>query len=570
MTAQTPLIDIRPDHWEIVRSILQKNVPHHAVWAFGSRATWKAKEYSDLDLAIITDRPLSLDVSASLSDDFSESDLPWRVDLVDWATTSEAFRKIIERDKVVIQEKRKSLGMANEWCNTTLGRSFQINPTRSIRKGQTTPFIPMDILLEHGRAPTQIAEREFTGSGTKFQNGDTLIARITPCLENGKTAFIQSLPKDVVAHGSTEYIVLTGKLGHSDNLFAYYVARSPEFRSYAIGHMEGTSGRQRVPSSAVEKFPLVLPPLHEQRAIAHILGTLDDKIELNRKQNETLEAMARALFKAWFVDFEPVRAKMEGYVGARFIAPNPDDMGADHSGTSHLGAVRSDAVHWGDIHLGAGHLGAINRAPTGWPKNIIDLFPDRLVESELGEIPEGWKVGTLEELLVLQRGFDLPAKERVAGAYSIIAASGNNGTHNQMMTKGPGVITGRSGVLGKVFLELADFWPLNTTLWVKEFRTASPCYAYELLCGLGLHRFNAGSAVPTLNRNHVHGLPQIIPSPKCVNAYESVAMSLHQRVREFNEQTHSLTQLRDTLLPKLISGELRIPDAEDFLRERGL
>lgn len=103
MTPEAPLIDIRPDHWDIVRRILQKHVPHFSVWAFGSRAKWTAKPYSDLDLAIITDKPLTLDVSASLSDDFSESDLPWKVDIVDWATTSESFRKMIERDKVEVQ-----------------------------------------------------------------------------------------------------------------------------------------------------------------------------------------------------------------------------------------------------------------------------------------------------------------------------------------------------------------------------------------------------------------------------------------------------------------------------------
>ena len=103
MTPETPPIDMCPDHWDIVRRILQKHVPHFSVWAFGSRAKWTAKPYSDLDLAIITDKPLSLDVSASLSDDFSESDLPWKVDIVDWATTSESFRKMIERDKVMVQ-----------------------------------------------------------------------------------------------------------------------------------------------------------------------------------------------------------------------------------------------------------------------------------------------------------------------------------------------------------------------------------------------------------------------------------------------------------------------------------
>ena len=104
MKPSSPLIDLQPDHWAIVREILQRNVPQYEVWAFGSRATRTAKKFSDLDLAIITDTPLSLDVSASLSNDFSESDLPWKVDVVDWATTSESFRNIIEQAKVVVQQ----------------------------------------------------------------------------------------------------------------------------------------------------------------------------------------------------------------------------------------------------------------------------------------------------------------------------------------------------------------------------------------------------------------------------------------------------------------------------------
>jgi type I restriction enzyme S subunit len=103
MNQAIPDIDIDPIHWAIVRAILRKHVPQCEVWAFGSRAKGKTKEFSDLDLAIIHDKPLSLDVSASLSDEFSGSDLPWKVDIVDWAITSEAFRKIIEQDKVVVQ-----------------------------------------------------------------------------------------------------------------------------------------------------------------------------------------------------------------------------------------------------------------------------------------------------------------------------------------------------------------------------------------------------------------------------------------------------------------------------------
>ena len=106
--SDTPsLIDIRPDHWIIVRDILRKHVPQYTVWAFGSRARRTAKPFSDLDLAILTDQPLPLDVSATLAEDFSESDLPYKVDLVDWAMTAETFRQIIERDKVVVQRREK-------------------------------------------------------------------------------------------------------------------------------------------------------------------------------------------------------------------------------------------------------------------------------------------------------------------------------------------------------------------------------------------------------------------------------------------------------------------------------
>ena len=104
---ERPLIDVRPDLWDIVRGILQAHVPQYEVWSFGSRAKWQAKPYSDLDLAVITDQPLSLEVSTALSAAFAESDLPWRVDVVDWATTSETFRRIIQRDRVVVQRPGK-------------------------------------------------------------------------------------------------------------------------------------------------------------------------------------------------------------------------------------------------------------------------------------------------------------------------------------------------------------------------------------------------------------------------------------------------------------------------------
>ena len=282
----------------------------------------------------------------------------------------------------------------------------------------------------------------------------------------------------------------------------------PYFTGTTIKHLTG---------KAIAALEVPLPPIGTQRAMVDVLWRLDDRITLLRETNATLEAIAQALFKSWFVDFDPVRAKAEG------------------------------------------------RQPKGMDATTAALFPNTFEESELGLVPMGWEIGQLQDLLVLQRGFDLPAAERTEGGYPLIAASGPSGTHHIAMAKGPGVVTGRSGVLGKVFLTLEDYWPLNTTLWVKEFKRATPCYAFELLRLLDFASFNAGSAVPTLNRNHVHSLRYVLPPIELVKAYEGTALSIHQRVLENNRQAQTLTQLRDTLLPRLISGQLRLPDDDALL-----
>ncbi|MCY7371909.1 MAG: restriction endonuclease subunit S, partial [Polaromonas sp.] len=404
-------------------------------------------------------------------------------------------------------------GMSFEWTNTTLAEFAEINPKRPIAKGTLASFVDMAALPAHSRdvSLTDVVQRPFTNGGAKFANGDTLVARITPCLENGKTAMVSGLPAGRNAHGSTEFIVL-GPRSDDDRNFLYYLARSEDFRTYAISRMEGTSGRQRVPNSAVGQYAFSCPRKSVRKEIGNFLCALDDRITLLRETNATLEAIAQALFKSWFVDFDPVRAKMEG------------------------------------------------RAPESMDEATAALFPDGLEESALGLVPRGWRVGTLQDLLLLQRGFDLPSDDRVPGDFPIIAASGPSGTHNISIAKAPGVVTGRSGILGRVFLELDDYWPLNTTLWVREFRAATPCYAYELLRLLDLKSFNAGSAVPTLNRNHIHSLPYLVPPHNCVIAYELIAMQLHERARLNDEQSQTLATLRDTLLPRLISGQLRLPD----------
>ena len=179
-------------------------------------------------------------------------------------------------------------------------------------------------------------------------------------------------------------------------------------------------------------------------------------------------------------------------------------------------------------------------------------------ESELGRIPEGWSVGKLQDVIVLQRGFDLPVKNRTAGAIPIISATGGNGTHNEAKVKGPGVITGRSGSIGTVIYTHGDYWPLNTTLWGKSFPLGSTLFAFYTLSSIDLKGFNAGAAVPTLNRNDIHSLPVAIPSKTALSSFDQLVGPMHKLMDRLRHKNINLRAQRDLLLPKMVSGEIDV------------
>ena len=189
----------------------------------------------------------------------------------------------------------------NGWRECSLGEIAQINPTEKLVKGSIAKKIDMAALQPFTKKPQYVLTEPFNG-GMKFKNGDTVIARITPCLENGKTAYIDIFHDKEVGFGSTEYIVLREKDGLSDKEFLYYFATSSVFRDVAILSMTGSSGRQRVQTDVVTNHVFEIPPLPEQKAIAAVLSSLDDKIDLLHRQNQTLEAMAQTLFRQWFIE----------------------------------------------------------------------------------------------------------------------------------------------------------------------------------------------------------------------------------------------------------------------------
>ncbi len=179
--------------------------------------------------------------------------------------------------------------------------------------------------------------------------------------------------------------------------------------------------------------------------------------------------------------------------------------------------------------------------------------------------PRKWKRGVLKDVVVLQRGFDLPKKARTPGPFPVFAATGKHGTHVHAKVKGPGVVTGRSGSLGTVVYIDEDFWPLNTTLWGKEFPLDSPIYAFFVLSSLDLASYNSGAAVPTLNRNDVHNLPLTLPEPDILRRFEEVVQPMFLQGRLMDRKNANLRAQRDLLLPKLVSGEIDVNVAEAAL-----
>jgi len=193
---------------------------------------------------------------------------------------------------------------------------------------------------------------------------------------------------------------------------------------------------------------------------------------------------------------------------------------------------------------------------------VLFRFPGhdkvKMVPSPLGPIPTGWEVGRLDDVIVLQRGFDLPKIQRVDGAVPIYAATGVVGFHSEAKVKAPGVVTGRSGTIGDVLYVQEDFWPLNTALWVKEFRKAEPLFAFYLLSDSDLGQFNSGAAVPTLNRNDIHGIETRIPPRPLQRRFQEIAGAMLAQCRALTKTIENLRRTRDLLLPRLLSGQVDI------------
>ena len=538
------MIDLRPDHLDTVQCILAEHVPECEVRAFGSRAAWTAKDYSDLDLAVVSAGPLHWRILGRLKEAFEESSLPMRVDVLDWHAIPDSFRQVIERGYVVVQEATKQ-ATADEWPVATIDEIAErvaMGPFGSSIKVET--FVPEGVPIISGQHLHGFRVDDSPGfnfisheHAQRLANANVMRGDIV-LTHRGTIGQVACIPKDsrfdrYVVSQSQFFIRCDQSRAIPEFVTMYF--RSPEGQHRLLAN----TSQVGVPSIAqpvtyLRTIEIPLPPLPEQRAIAHVLGTLDDKIELNRRMNETLEAMARALFKDWFVDFGPVRAKMAG--------------------------------RW-----------RRGESLPGLPADFYDLFPDRLVDSELGQIPEGWEVKPLGEVLrsTNERVGDqlvaeyacttdglVPRAEMFMKRLSRSAAKNKIVRRNQLVFG----LSRRVLNFGRMKEDIGCVSPVYRTYSVGEdvllpelleaAMRANPDYFYLAVS-------SSSREGQSVSEKSLFSLEVVVPK-------KPVQHILHRMIQDFSKQSALVSEdslllatQRDALLPKLISGALGVTNGSD-------
>ena len=544
-------IDITAEQRKTILALLERHLPDTAAWVYGSRAQWASRPQSDLDMVVFASSEQAGRVS-DLREAFDESNLPFRVDLFVWDAVPEQFRKHIERDHVVLAEvtdsnstvrnwlyhprfpeywDRKTLYSMARWVNGLAFRDIQFSPTGK-------PIIKIAEIKGGISGQTKFTRQVFDYS-VRIRHGDLLFSW-SGQPETSIDAFWWRGPEGWL----NQHVFRVTPTHGVDTAFLYYLLRYLKPHFVGIARNKQTTGLGHVTKRDLENMEVAAPALPEQRAIAHILGTLDDKIELNRRMNETLEAMARALFKSWFVDFDPVRAKMAG-------------------------------------RLSDGQAG-----DPGLPQPLADLFPNRLVDSELGEVPEGWEVVPLLEIMDFKEGPGIRHWQYTNSAEGtrfinirciqdgdLLLSTSNritteeaNGKYAHFHLKEWDIVVSSSGTLGRSAVVRKGHLPLLLNTSVIRFRPVKGATSFSYLHGYlnssvflsELRLLASGSVQKNFGPTHLREMRVLCPPYHCIERYEEITGPFFREAIAKRTCNDALTALRDTLLPKLISGELRV------------
>ena len=419
----------------------------------------------------------------------------------------------------------------NDWKEYYLTKFLELNPKVATLNTQEYSFVEMPD-LEPGRKYVFPSRKRKPNGLTKFQNGDTLFAKITPCLENGKICQVKGL-EDNIGVGSTEFFVFRGKENVSDNDFVHYLLKWYPIKKYAEKNMSGSAGHQRVPVECLHKLKLFLPPHDENKKIGSILSCLDSKIENLQKQNQTLEKIAQTLFKQWFVDFN---------------FPDENEKPYKDNGGEMVGF----------------ELGEI---PKGWKmKKISDLVTvtDFVANGSFKSLKENVTLSDTENFALYIRltdyhkGFKINLKYVDKLSYDFLKKSKLHGEEV--------IISNIGANAGTVFRPPS--WinkPMslgsNSIMFFSEDHTEY--LYYYLFTNIGKHTLKSiigGSAQPKFNKTDFRNIELIVPDENLVLKFTSIAIHIRKKIFNTNGQILTLTLTRDTLLPKLMSGQIRVSD----------
>ena len=450
--------DIRPDHLKIVQDILNKSLSSDVkVWVYGSRAKWTTLDSSDLDLALESKNKIDDKIISRLKRDFEESNLPYEVDVVDINTVQPFFRDIINKDKVLLDRHtsiKEKKTVPKGWKEVRLKKCIIINDSTYSAK-ETWPFINyLDTSSITNSCITEIQhliigkDKIPSRAKRKVLKNDIVYSTVRP--NQRHFGLLKQIPENFLV--STGFCVIRGKESFAHTGFIYWFLS----QNHIIKHLhavaeQSTSAYPSIKPSDIEKLKICLPPLPEQKAIAEILSSLDDKIEQNQNMNKILEEMAQAIFKSWFVDFDPVHAKKMA------LEAGLAEGQAERAAMAVIAGVCSPkqfAENFRQMDRSLGEkFSKINESAKYELIYKASLFPSEFVDSKLGLIPKGWNICKVEKLLKLSYGKALKRTERVDGKIPVYGSGGIIGSHNKFIVNGPGIIVGRKGTVGSLYWE---------------------------------------------------------------------------------------------------------------------
>lgn len=391
----------------------------------------------------------------------------------------------------------------SKWRKKQLQEIAFLKPTENLKKGDIAPNIPMANIKEFQRDVVKIDYGEFRG-GTKFRNGDTLLAKITPCLENGKTAFVNCLQEDEIGFGSTEFIVLRAK-ENIDERFLYYLSISPEFRKQAISLMEGTSGRKRVNENALKISDFLIPDLEEQRKIANILSAIDDKIQINNQINQELEAMAKTLYDYWFVQFD-----------------FPDQNGKPYKSSGGKMVYNPELKR---------------EIPEGWGVESVGNLLDKVTKAEKIENNSIEFVGRIPVIDQSQK---------------YIAGFTNNQSSLIQPQNGHVIFGDHTRVVKFINFDYARGAD-GTQVLISNNENISNILLYHMIEDFDLSNYGYARHFKFLKEKLV-----IVPDKKISLQFANKADVIYKKIRNNIFENQELTQLRDWLLPMLMNGQVKV------------